>query len=79
MDSCALVEPASARSVGRPAAWTDERHALGWAEIAGLVDIFPDGSWAPTVKAIECIEAEGNAALAGVDRPSAFGLAGSCS
>jgi hypothetical protein len=42
----------------RPASGV-ERAALRWAEIAGLVDISPDGSWTPTARAIEYIKRQG--------------------
>jgi hypothetical protein len=72
VESCTLAERTSAPAAGRPVVWTDERQALGWAEIAGLVDIFPDGSWAPTSRAIECLEREDS------DDPADVRISGSC-
>jgi hypothetical protein len=35
-----------------PGRTATERNALRWAEIAGLVDLYPDGSWLPTREAM---------------------------
>jgi hypothetical protein len=58
MSNYAAIELGS--GVGnRPASGT-ERAALRWAEIAGLVEISPDGSWIATAKAIEYVKRRGS-------------------
>jgi len=45
-------------NIGQAADWIDDRCALDWAEIARLVDIWPDGSWAPTTVAKKWLDRE---------------------
>jgi hypothetical protein len=59
MQDCTVTE----RVAARPAARTIHRlehRAIGWAEIAGLVEVFPDGSWVPTARAMQYLERERN-------------------
>jgi hypothetical protein len=58
-----IVEQRMAPGYG-PSKFIDERHALVWADIAGLVEVSADGSWTPTARAVEYIRRRNTVGLA---------------
>jgi hypothetical protein len=74
MEDSALVERVSARPTARTIHRLEHR-AIGWAEIAGLVEVFADGSWVPTARAMQYLERERNGDPECVSSTVAFGYA----